>query len=96
MTALHKEYGDNGLEVVAVNGYGDTREHIEKWARNQKLEHAIYLDGREVAARVYFVTAYPTTFLVDRHGLITERRIGFDPKEFPELRRRIEKLLETK
>jgi len=96
LTALHQEYRDKGLEVVAVNGYGDTHERIEEWVRNQALEHPIYLDGREVALRTYFVTAYPTTFLVDRHGVIVERRIGFDPKDLPGLKHAIEELLEAK
>jgi len=96
LTALHQEYGDKGLELVAVNGYGDTRERIEKWVRSQKLEHPIYLDGREVATRTYFVTAYPTTFLVDRRGVIVQRRIGFDPKDLPDLKHAIEELLDAK
>ncbi len=93
MTALHREYGDKGLAVVAVNGYGDAREVIEEWVRAKKLDHPIYFDGREVATATYFVTAYPTTFLVDRHGVIVERRIGFDPADLPDLRHAIEELL---
>ena len=82
--------------VLAINGYGDSQELIASFVRKNKLEHIVLLDGREVANKKYYVTAYPTTFLVNRHGTIVDRRVGFDPGDIPSLIEEIEGLLERR
>lgn len=78
LTALRDKYSADDLAVVAVNAYNETRDDIEKFARDAKLTHPIALQGRKVAEKKYTVTSYPVTFFVDRQGTIVDYHLGFD------------------
>jgi hypothetical protein len=65
--------------ILAVNGYDETKEIVEKFVEAKQLEQRMLLQGGAVAREKYLVDAYPTTFFVDRDGKITKRDVGFAP-----------------
>jgi hypothetical protein len=67
------------LVVLAVNGYDEPREVVEKFVREKSLKQKVLLMGGAVAAKGYGVRAYPTTFLIDREGKVVNREEGFGP-----------------
>lgn len=71
------KYKDKGLVVLAVNGYDEPKELVQKFVKEKSLKQKILLMGGELARGKYAVTGFPTTFFVDPQGKIVDRSVGF-------------------
>jgi thiol-disulfide isomerase/thioredoxin len=76
LTRMHEKYGKD-FAILAVNGYDESREVVAKFAEQTKLKHPIVLGGSSVAD-VYQVGAYPTTFWINRQGIVEDYEVDFD------------------
>jgi cytochrome c biogenesis protein CcmG, thiol:disulfide interchange protein DsbE len=85
------EYRDSGLVVVGVDLEED-REPVARYAQTLGLGLTLLLDpGGSVSTR-YNVTGLPTSYFVDRDGLIRDRNVGpLTPKG---LRSKVAQILE--
>jgi peroxiredoxin len=92
LTALYNRFRDKGLAVIAVDGYDDKKEDVERFVRTKGLTHSIALMGGKVA-QAYTVDSYPVTYLVDHTGAIVDYRLGFDPDDEKPLALAIDRLL---
>jgi thiol-disulfide isomerase/thioredoxin len=92
LSKLHGKYGTD-FGIVAVNGYNESREVVAKFVDKTMLHHPIVLNGRSVADDLYQVGSYPTTFWINREGIVEDYEVGFDSAA--ELERRIVKMLKT-
>lgn len=74
---LQDELGDEGLEVVAVSV---DLEHAEDMVRDFAAEYAldftIALDPDGRVERLFGVSGLPTTFVIDRQGVLREKIMG--------------------
>jgi thiol-disulfide isomerase/thioredoxin len=93
LTALYNQYRDKGLTVVAVNGYDETRQEVERFARANGLTHPIALMGKKVGEEKYTVSSYPVTFLVDHRGAIADYHLDFEQGDERLLAKAIARLL---
>ncbi|HVU85934.1 MAG TPA: TlpA disulfide reductase family protein [Pirellulales bacterium] len=93
LTALHDRFKDEGLVVIAVNGYDESKVEVEKYVRDKGLSHPIALMGSKVAGKQYTVASYPVTFLIDRKGVLVDYHLGFEPGDEKLLAASIERLL---
>jgi len=91
LSNLQKSIGNDRLRIVAVNAYKDKREDVAKYVEQEGLAHLFVLDGETLAKDVYGVSAYPTTFFVDRSGKVVDYEIGFFSES--RLQKKVEKLL---
>jgi cytochrome c biogenesis protein CcmG, thiol:disulfide interchange protein DsbE len=90
---VYAEYKDQGLVILAVNSTSqDTLQAVEKFVAEYQLPFTILLDTDGVAARLYKLSALPTTFFVGRDGVITKVVVG-GPLAESTLRAEIESLL---
>jgi len=80
--------------VVAVNGYDESKEVVEKFVRDKKLKQKVLLMGRETARKKFGVNGYPTNFFLDPSGKVVDREEGFAPDMAKPMEAKIEKLLE--
>jgi thiol-disulfide isomerase/thioredoxin len=94
LTALHRQFADQGFVIVAVNAYNEKREAVQAFAEKSALSHPIVLMGRDVAHEQYKVGAYPTGFWVDHTGHIIDYTLDFLPGEEVEMAERIKSMLE--
>jgi hypothetical protein len=78
---MHKEYGPQGLKVLAVNAWDEPKAAVEKFMREQKLTHHILLDGGSVAGSKYNVAALPTTFWIHKDGTVVRQTSGGNGKD---------------
>jgi thiol-disulfide isomerase/thioredoxin len=90
LEALFVEYRERGLTPVSVN-VGESRSTVERTLRGRAVGYPILLDGDSAAARRYGVTGIPTTFLLDRDGVVRHKVLGRIERE--PLRRMIKGLL---
>ena len=95
MPALNKLYRTlkpRGLEVIGVStdrSINDIKDFLEK----NRVDFPILFDADRIAAKQYRVFSMPTTFLIDRKGMIVEKFYGEYDWTEPETKGKIEKLL---
>lgn len=98
MPALQRVYQDyqaRGLEILAVNATSqDTPDAALALAQKTGLTFPVLLDPQGAFASLYQVQALPTSFFIDKNGLIQEVIVG-GPMSEALLRVRLERLFET-
>lgn len=78
---LHREYGPQGLQVVASsidlrNADREVREFVSQYG----LTFTVLRDPDNRVSRVFLLPGVPNTILIDRKGTVVHRWIGpFDP-----------------
>jgi len=96
MPAFQKLYNANrerGLEVLAVNStFQDSETDARNFAGQLGLTYPILLDREGVVSRQYRLQALPSTFIIDRSGIIRTVIIG-GPASEATLQTQIEALL---
>ena len=96
MPALNKLYRalkPRGLEIIAVStdrSVNDIKGFLEK----HRVDFPILFDADHSASKQYRVFSMPTTFLIDRNGMIVEKFYGEYDWTEPETKGKIEKLLQ--
>lgn len=92
MTQLHHELGDKGLVLIGVN-LDENSEDARAFLTQFPANFTIAIDKNEQCARQFDVKAMPSSYLIDRDGIIRHVHMGFRADEGKELRDMVEKLL---
>ena len=97
MPALQRVFEANharGLEMLAVNtAFQDNQASAQEFVRQHALTFPVPLDRTGGVAHLYQLRAMPTTFFIDRNGVIRQVIIG-GPMSEATLRVAVESLLE--
>jgi cytochrome c biogenesis protein CcmG/thiol:disulfide interchange protein DsbE len=93
LQTLYEEY-EGKLDLYSINVMSlDTRKGAEKFIEEYGLTFPIPVDeDGTVASKKYRVDGYPTSFLVNQEGMVTEAVFGIIDRK--DLARKIDKLLE--
>jgi hypothetical protein len=75
LQAIHNELGPQGVVVLAINE-GEKLENVERFARDNKISFAVWLDEDRWAGNIYQVRAIPTTYFIDGQGIIRDIQLG--------------------
>ena len=70
----YQEYSDQGLILLAINIEG-SKSKVNEFLLSQNLSLPVLLDTGVVAER-YGILYIPTTFFIDKDGIIQEKKIG--------------------
>lgn len=90
---IYQEYKDRGFTVLAVNmTYQDTRLDVMPFVNEHGLTFPILLDETGEMADAYQLKSLPSSFFINREGIINEVVIG-GPMAEALLRTRIEEIL---
>jgi thiol-disulfide isomerase/thioredoxin len=90
---VYAAYRDQGLEILAVNATNqDDPAEISPFSKRYGLTIPVLLDMQGDVASHYQIQSFPTTFFIDRQGVIQEVVIG-GPMAAALLRVRVEQLL---
>lgn len=77
LQSLYEEYRDQGLAVLAVNmTYQDSASAAAAFVAEYGLSFPIMLDRTGLVGNLYRMRALPTTFFIDREGVIQEVVVG--------------------
>ncbi|MGK7346709.1 MAG: TlpA family protein disulfide reductase [Candidatus Nitrospinota bacterium M3_3B_026] len=71
----HRDGADDGIVVVGVN-YQEGPETVKRYVEQTSLSLPIVLDTGGEVSRRYRVTALPTTFFIDRDGVVAGFFVG--------------------
>jgi peroxiredoxin len=80
----YERYADEGFEILAVNGDSPLAEVIS-FQQDYELSFPILVDGNDRVQNAYRIFLFPTSFLVDREGII--RFVVYGPMDGPQLDR---------
>ena len=90
---MYQEYKDQGLVVLAVDmTYQDDPQKVAPFAQEYGLTFPILLDQAGVVGSAYQLRSLPSSYFIDRFGIIQEVIIG-GPMAEALLRTRIEQIL---
>jgi cytochrome c biogenesis protein CcmG/thiol:disulfide interchange protein DsbE len=78
METLKRSYGDQGLEVIAVNLDTD-RADADKFLKQFHPTFDVRFDPKGELAELYKVHGMPSSVLIDRHGVTRFTHVGFRP-----------------
>jgi thiol-disulfide isomerase/thioredoxin len=92
LEGLRDEYGERGFEVLAVNVDEDPADGLD-FAKRYAVTYPLMQDPRGAVAELYKVEGMPSSYLIDRRGVVRLVHRGFRKKDLPRLRWTIEKLL---
>jgi len=67
--------GSEGARVVAI-AVAEKADAVLKYMEARKLDLPVIADPRGELARLYQITAVPTTFVIDAHGIVHDLRVG--------------------
>ena len=91
---VYNEFKNQGLVVLAMNmTYQDDVSAVAPFIERYELTFPILLDETGDIARDYQMRSLPTSFFIDRNGIINEVVIG-GPMAESLLRERVEKIIE--
>ena len=94
MQKMYEEYNDQGFVVLALNmTYQDTPSAVLPFKQEYELTFPILLETNGEVATQYELRSLPSSFFIDRDGIIQEVVIG-GPMAEALLRTRIESILE--
>jgi len=75
MQAIFEESADTGLVVLAVN-IGESPSAAENFMQSGNLSFPVLLDTNQDVALKYNIRGIPTTFFIDKDGIIQEIKVG--------------------
>ena len=77
---VYNEWSGKGLVVLAIN-IGESPSKARGFLQSHNLSLPVLLDTKQDAARGYNIRAIPTTFFVDKNGIIQEKIVGAFPSK---------------
>ncbi len=92
LNKLGHELGDLGLQVIAVN-LDEIPEDAQGFLARNPAHFTVATDTTGQCAKDFGVKAMPSSYLVDRNGVIRHLHLGFRPGEAEEFRTLVEQLL---
>jgi len=72
---VYEEWVNRGLVVLALN-IGESSSKVEEFMQNHNLSFIVLLDTKQDIAQRYNITGIPTTFFIDKDGIIQDKIIG--------------------
>jgi peroxiredoxin len=94
MEKIYQEYANKGFTILAVNTiYQDNIANVSIFVEEYDLTFPILLDRERTVATQYQLLALPSSFFINRDGVIQEVVLG-GPMAEALLRTRVETLLE--
>jgi len=90
---LQKEFGDKGFQVLAVNVDQDVRD-ARRFLARRPVGYPSVADPTGSIPTRFEVETMPTSFLIDRDGVVQYVHKGFRSGDVEEIRSQITKLLD--
>ena len=97
MERAYRDYKARGLEILAVSmdagSEAAVAAKVNEFMAELKLTFPAVLDPKGDVVRAYRLRGLPTTFLIDRKGVVRAAEIGFRDWASPESRQKLEEAL---
>jgi peroxiredoxin len=81
LVKLHKRFKDRGLEIVGISLDMEGAAVLAPFKKRYMISYPIVLGTRQTVLDYGGIKGIPTSFLIDRKGMIIERFVGWRPAE---------------
>lgn len=95
LNKLHQQFKDQGLQIIGVN-LDENLDDAKTFLTKIPAEFAISIDDSKQCAEAFAVEAMPSSYIIDRKGLVQHIHLGFREGAAEELQTTIEQLLKAK
>lgn len=92
LNKLHEKLKAQGFEVVAIN-QDEEKANAEKFMKEVPVSFTILRDADGSWANKYSIESMPTSFILDKQGVIQKVHKGFASDDIKELEQKITELL---
>ncbi len=92
MNKLHRELSSKGLAIVGVN-LDEKADDATGFLTKTPAHFEILADVGGSCPQGFGVKAMPSSYLIDRHGVVRHIHLGFKPSETEALRKEVDALL---
>ena len=92
MQEIYDEWSGQGLMLLAIN-VGEGSSTVKEFMQSHNLSLPVLLDADGAVFRRYNVMLFPTTFFIDKDGIVQEKIIGAFPNK-AEIEKRLSKIIE--
>lgn len=93
MERLYNTLKSKGFEIVAVN-QGEREKTVSRFITDYDLTFDVLLDGSQEIGSMYGARSIPTTYLIDRNGMILGMAVGGREWDTPEYLALFNKILQ--
>jgi thiol-disulfide isomerase/thioredoxin len=76
---LQKKYGDDGLVFVGISVDEDGPDVVRKFIKEHAINYPVVMFSEDVVNAFGPIEGYPTTFIIDRDGMIRDKKLGAMP-----------------
>ena len=77
--ALQKKYGPDGLVIVGVSMDTDGTAPVKKFIKDVGINYTVVMGDDDIVSAFAPIDGYPTTFIIDRDGLVRSKKLGKKP-----------------
>jgi len=95
LNALYNQYRSQDFILFRIDSK-ESRETVLKFLEKEPLQVPILLDKKGKVERLFGVWAHPTTYLIDRQGIVRYRSVGAVDWTTQEVKEIIEQVLKEK
>ncbi|HME57792.1 MAG TPA: TlpA disulfide reductase family protein [Terracidiphilus sp.] len=98
---LRNQYAAQGFEVLAISAddidrkdprkFSEEKQEIARFAQRMRMPYPVLIDGDSISEPYGGLDALPTTFFLDRNGIVVAAQMGLTSKD--EIERNIRKAL---
>ncbi len=92
--ALQNQYEDDGFSVIGI-AINDTAEKVRSYAEKEELNFPLLMGDDRVQKDYGNVTAIPTSFVIDKQGIVRYAYVG-TPPDMLDFQKHVEELLAEK
>ncbi|VAW96689.1 hypothetical protein MNBD_GAMMA22-1041 [hydrothermal vent metagenome] len=89
---LYKKYQSKGFVLLGVN-IDDKRQLANKMVKELKIKFPILFDSKQTTSELYDLQAMPSTFILDKNGVIRFSHYGFKSGYEKKYAKNVESLL---
>ena len=76
LDALYKAYKDTDLVIISIS-LDKSEKKLRSYMKDHPAEYIVLTDSRQTSGAMYGVRGFPTTFLIDREGVIKFKSPGY-------------------
>lgn len=92
LNKLYKDYRDKGLVVIGVSTDRKV-EYVKDFLGKKPVDFPVLMDSDSKVSKQFGVFSMPTSFLLDKNGIIIKRFLGEEDWNSPEIRNMIKAAL---
>jgi peroxiredoxin len=79
LVKAYEAHKDDGLMIIEVD-VGEPPETVAPFVEEHKMTMPVVLDQRQEITRLYRTDSFPTSFFIDKDGVIQARWVGYLPR----------------